>query len=50
MPIQADCKIVGKEKIANGIYKFSIKSKEISELAKPGNFLEIKVSDSLETF
>ena len=50
MPIQADCKIVGKEKIANEIYKFSIKSKEISELAKPGNFLEIKVSDSLETF
>ena len=50
MPIQADCKIVGKEKLTTGIYKFSIKSKEIAELAKPGNFLEIKVSDSLETF
>ncbi len=50
MPIQTNCKIVGKEKIADGIYKFSIKTKEISEIAKPGNFLEIKVSDRLETF
>ena len=50
MPIQADCKIVGKEKIADNIYKFSVKTKEISEISKPGNFLEIKVSDSLETF
>ena len=50
MPIQADCQIVGKEKIADKIYKFSVKTKEIAELAKPGNFLEIKVSDSLETF
>lgn len=50
MPIQADCKIVGKEKLIDGIYKFSIKSKEISEIAKPGNFLEIKVANSLETF
>lgn len=50
MPLQQNCKIVGKEKIASGIYKFSIKTKEILEIAKPGNFLEIKVSDSLETF
>ena len=50
MPIQADCKIVGKEKLTEKIYKFSVKSKEISEIARPGNFLEIKVSDSLETF
>lgn len=50
MPIQKDCKIVGKEKLVNGIYKFSIKTPEIAEISKPGNFLEIKVSDSLETF
>lgn len=50
MPIQTKCKIVGKEKLIEGIYKYSIKSKEISEIAKPGNFLEVKVSDSLETF
>lgn len=50
MPVQEDCRIVGKEKLNENIFKISIKSKEISELAKPGNFLEIKVSDSLETF
>ena len=50
MPIQTKCQIVGKEKLTQGIYKYSIKTKEIAELAKPGNFLEIKVSDSLETF
>ena len=50
MPVQTICKIVGKEKLTDGIYKLSIKSKEISELAKAGNFLEIKVSDSNETF
>ena len=50
MPIQVDCKIVAKEKLASNIYKFSVKNKEIAEKARPGNFLEIKVSDSLETF
>jgi len=50
MPVQAICKIVGKEKMIEGIYKFSIESKEIAQTAKPGNFLEIKVSDSTETF
>ena len=50
MPIQTNCKIIEKEEIAHGIYKYSIKTKEISQIAKAGNFLEIKVSDSLETF
>lgn len=50
MAIQRDCQIVGKEKLIDGIYKISLKSKELAELSKPGNFLEIKVSDSLETF
>ena len=50
MPIQVDCKIVAKEKLASGIYKISVKSEKIAETARPGNFLEVKVSDSLETF
>ncbi len=50
MPVQAIAKIVGKEKLTEGIYKFSMKCKEIAETAKPGNFLEIKVSDSYEPF
>lgn len=50
MPVQTIAKIVGKEKLIEGIYKFSMKSKELSELAKPGNFLEIQVSESYEPF
>lgn len=50
MPVQTISKIVGKEKLIDGIYKFSMKSKEIAETAKPGNFLEIKVSDNYEPF
>ena len=49
MAVQTISKIVGKEKLIDGIYKFSMKSKEISEIAKPGNFLEIKVSDEDNT-
>jgi dihydroorotate dehydrogenase electron transfer subunit len=49
MPVQTIAKIVGKEKLAEGIYKFSMKSKEITESAKPGNFLEIKVSEKDNT-
>lgn len=49
MPVQTMSKIVGKEKLIEGVYKFSMKSKEIAELAKPGNFLEIKVSDGDNT-
>ena len=50
MPVQTISRIVGKEKLIDGIYKFSIESKEISELAKPGNFLEVKVADNSEIF
>ena len=42
--------IVKKEKIIENVYKFSIKSKEIAEQAKPGQFLEIKVSEAQEPF
>ena len=50
MPVQAICKIIGKEKLVNNIYKFSVKSKEISENAKPGNFLEIRVCEHGDVF
>lgn len=50
MPVQTISRIVEKEKIIDGIYKFSMKSKEIANLAKPGKFLEIKVADNSEIF
>lgn len=50
MPVQTIAKIVGKEKLIEGIYKFSLKTKEVAEIAKAGNFLEIKVSEETEPF
>lgn len=38
-------KIISKEKIIEGIYKFSVNAPEIAKKAVPGQFLEIKVSD-----
>lgn len=45
-----DCEIIKTEKLIEGIYKFSIKAPEIAEIAKAGQFLEIKVSDTGEVF
>ncbi len=42
--------LIGKEEINNGIFKFTIKAPEIANSAKPGQFLEIKVSDVQEPF
>lgn len=52
MLVHAKCEIVGKEKMAEGIFKFSVKSEEIAKKAKAGNFLEIKAAygDSTEPF
>ena len=40
--------IIKKEEIIENIYKFSVKSEEIANVAKPGQFLEIKVSEDIE--
>ena len=50
MGIKLICELVKKEKIIDGIYKFSVKAPEIANSAKAGQFLEIKVSDIGETF
>lgn len=42
--------LVSKEMLVEGIYKFAIKAKEIASVAKAGQFLEIKVSDTIEPF
>ena len=42
--------LVSKEILAEGIYKFAIKAKEIASEAKAGQFLEIKVTDTIEPF
>ena len=48
MPKQTFAKLVNKEKLTVDIYKFSVEAKEIVELAKPGNFIEIRVCNEVE--
>ena len=50
MPKQVLAKLVEKEEIIKGIYKFSVKASEIVEDSKPGNFIEIRVTDQVEPF
>jgi dihydroorotate dehydrogenase electron transfer subunit len=50
MGVKVKCKLVKKEKLIDGIYKFSVEAPEIANVAKAGQFLEIKVSDTGEPF
>lgn len=50
MPTNVKVKLVKKENLKENILKFTCQSKEISENAKPGQFVEIKVSESYEPF
>ncbi|MBR1654208.1 MAG: dihydroorotate dehydrogenase electron transfer subunit [Clostridia bacterium] len=48
MGIHRCVKLVNKEKLKDDIFKFSIESEEMCNLAKPGQFLEIKVLKGIE--
>ena len=48
MGIHRCVKLVNKEKIKDDIFKFSVESEEMCNLAKPGQFLEIKVLKGIE--
>lgn len=50
MPVNIKAKLVEKEQLKQDIFKFVISSKEIADLAKPGQFLEIRVSDNIDPF
>ena len=50
MPIKLDCEILKKEKIIEGIYKFTLSAEPIAKTAKAGNFIEIQVSTTGEPF
>lgn len=50
MPVVTKSKLIKKEELKPDIFKFSIQSKEISETAKPGQFLEIRVTEGIEPF
>ena len=50
MAVKVLAELISKEEIAKGIFKFSVKAPEIASSAKPGQFLEIKVTDNQEPF
>ena len=50
MPKQILAELINKEKVIDGVYKYSVKAEEIVKSSKPGNFIEIRVSDQTEPF
>lgn len=50
MPKQVFAKLVKKEKLLDGLYKFSLEAKEIVDIARPGNFIEIRINENLDPF
>ena len=50
MSKQVVAELIKKEQLKNDIFKFSVKAPEIVKDSKPGNFIEIRVSDQTEPF
>lgn len=50
MPNQVFAELVKKEKLLDGLYKFSVDAKEIVDSSKPGNFIEIRINENLDPF
>ena len=50
MPVNIKAKLLKKEELVSGIFKFSVQADEIVKTAKPGNFIEIRVNDDIEPF
>ena len=50
MPKKVLAKLLKKEKLNHDIFKISLEAPEIVVDAKPGNFIEIRVSNQVEPF
>ena len=50
MAVNIKAKLLKKEELKPGIFKFSVQADEIIKTAKPGNFIEIRVNDDIEPF
>lgn len=48
MPVNIKAKLVKKEQLKEDLYQFSLEAKDITDIAKPGHFVEIRVADSVE--
>lgn len=50
MPVNIKANLIEKEQLKPDIFKFTFISKEIADTARPGQFLEIRVSDNIDPF
>ena len=50
MPVNIKAKLIEKEQLKSDIFKFTVSAKEIADTARPGQFLEIRVSDQFDPF
>ena len=50
MPVNIKAKLLAKEELVSGIFKFSVQADEIVKTSKAGNFIEIRVNDDIEPF
>lgn len=50
MPVNKKVRLVSKKELIPEIFEFEVEAKEIAETTKPGNFVEIKVSDNITPF
>lgn len=48
MPVDIKCKLLKKEELKPDILRYTVLAKEIANIANPGQFLEIKCSDSFD--
>ena len=50
MPVNIKAKLIEKEELIPGIFKFSVEASEIVKIAKQGHFIEVRVNDDIEPF
>ena len=50
MPVNIKAKLLKKEELKTGIFNFSVQADEITQISKPGNFIEIRVNNDIEPF
>lgn len=50
MPLQLKARLIKKEELKPDIFKFSMQAKEVTDIAKPGQFVEIRITNTLDPF
>lgn len=48
MPVNRKAKLIKKIQLKEDLFQFDVEQKEMAELAKPGQFLEIRVAEGIE--